>query len=97
MSSAPADPELAALTILANDEAVQNWYRPSTGRDGRSAVAGADRLYIADLALRGLLVDADVLDAVRDDTAPALNPSVRDAEIWSKQSVLGRLFRMTFD
>ena len=28
-------------------------------------------LYIADLAFRGLLVDADVLDAVRDDTAPS--------------------------
>ena len=27
-------------------------------------------LYVADLALRGLLVDPDVLDVVRNDTAP---------------------------
>ena len=64
------DPELAALTILANDEAVQNWYRPSTGETAARLSPEQIGLYIADLALRGLLVDADVLDAVRDDTTP---------------------------
>jgi TetR/AcrR family transcriptional regulator len=64
------EPELAALTILANDEAVQNWYRPSTDDTADRLSPEQIGLYIADLALRGLLVDADVLDAVRDDTAP---------------------------
>ena len=67
----PADPELAALTILANDEAVQNWYRPSTGETAARLSPEQIGSYVADLALRGLLVDVDALDAVRNDTAPA--------------------------
>jgi TetR/AcrR family transcriptional regulator len=65
------DPQLGALTILANDEAVQNWYRPSTGETAVRRSPDQIGLYVADLTLRGLLVDVDVLDAIRDDTAPA--------------------------
>jgi TetR/AcrR family transcriptional regulator len=66
----PVDAELAALTILANDEAVQNWYRPSSGptaaRLSPSAIGG----FVADLALRALLVDVDLLASVTLDTGP---------------------------
>jgi AcrR family transcriptional regulator len=68
-----ADPRLAALTILANDEAAQNWYRPvgarrlahradDAGGPYRPAEIGA---FLADLALRGLLVDPSQLDTIR--------------------------------
>lgn len=72
------DPRLAALTILADDEAAQNWFRPVgarrlVGRDGR----GTDRYspeevgtFLADLTLRGLLRAPDTLHAIRAATAP---------------------------
>ncbi len=64
-----ADPALVALTILSNDEAVQNWYRSSTG--GPAARPSPDEigLFVADLMLRGMVVDVAVVDAARDDTA----------------------------
>lgn len=67
------DPHLTALTLLANDEAVQNWYRPVgsrrlAGRGGAQTTgytpADIGR-YLADLALRGLLVDPGRLDDLR--------------------------------
>lgn len=64
------DPRLAALTLLANDEAVQNWYRPSTGETAPRLPPEEIGSFVADLAVRGLVVDAGVLDAVRHDTAP---------------------------
>jgi AcrR family transcriptional regulator len=68
----PVDPRLTALTLLANDEGVQNWYRPVgehrlRGRDRR---AGGDYApdeigaHLADLALRSLLRDRRRLDAI---------------------------------
>jgi TetR/AcrR family transcriptional regulator len=64
------DPQLAALTILANDEAVQNWYRPSTGETAARLSPEEIGSFVADLALRGLMVDVGVLDVVGLDTAP---------------------------
>lgn len=60
----PVDPRLTALTLLANDEAVQNWFRP---RGGGAAAYSADEAatFLADLALRGLLADEATLDDVR--------------------------------
>jgi TetR/AcrR family transcriptional regulator len=65
------DARLAALTLLSNDEAVQNWYRPIgahhlAGRaDGEpySPVEIGD--FLADLALSALLRDRRALPAVR--------------------------------
>jgi AcrR family transcriptional regulator len=66
------DPRLTALTILANDEGVQNWYRP-VGRlrlRGRDRTAGGDYTpreigrHLADLALGSLLRDRRRLDAI---------------------------------
>lgn len=67
------DPRLAALTILANDEAVQNWFRPVEGvrLAGRSSEAGGDygppeiATFLADLTLRGLLRDPSAFDQLR--------------------------------
>jgi AcrR family transcriptional regulator len=67
------DPRLAALTILANDEATQNWYRPVAGRRlaGRVDPALGDYTpeeiadQVAEQALRHLLVRASTVDAVR--------------------------------
>jgi TetR/AcrR family transcriptional regulator len=60
----PVDARLAALTILANDEAVQNWYRPVGDRRlrGREGPEGDYRpeeiaLHLARTCLEGLLVD----------------------------------------
>lgn len=69
----PVDPRLAALTILANDEAVQNWYRPVEGirLAGRTSEAGGDyepaeiATYLADRTLRGLLRRPEELGSVR--------------------------------
>ncbi|MDY7103034.1 MAG: TetR/AcrR family transcriptional regulator [Actinomycetota bacterium] len=72
------DPKLAALTILANDEAAQNWHRPvgarrlasrdpSAGGPYTPAEIGA---FLADLALRGLLTDPTALPAIRAATDP---------------------------
>lgn len=66
----PVDPGLTALTVLANDEAIQNWYRPPVGRVGPTP--GVDRpdppsigAFLADLTLRGLLAEPDLLDEIR--------------------------------
>lgn len=71
------DPRLAALTVLANDEAVQNWYRPVEGikLSGRSSEAGGDygpseiAAFLADVMLRGLLRDPLRLSEVRAEAA----------------------------
>ena len=62
------DPSLAAVTILANDEAAQSWYRPHSDHDEGDAgrrepdeVGGS----LADMALRSLLADPGRLDAIR--------------------------------
>lgn len=67
------DARLAALTLLANDEATQNWFRPVGGHRlaGRvdpvlgdyTAEEAAD--HVAEMALRHLLVRPATLDAVR--------------------------------
>lgn len=67
------DPRLAALTLLANDEATQNWFRPVgeyrlAGRDDPilgdyTAEEAAD--HVAEMALRHLLVRPATVDAVR--------------------------------
>jgi len=54
------DPRLTALTILANDEGAQNWYR--LGSKWSPAAVGAN---LADLVVAGLLVDPGDLEAVR--------------------------------
>jgi TetR/AcrR family transcriptional regulator len=67
------DARLAALTLLANDEATQNWFRPVAGRrlDGRDDPALGDYSAeeiadaVAESALRCLLVRASAVDAVR--------------------------------
>ena len=58
----PVDPRLTALTIMANDEGVQNWYRLGTQARG-PAIGGA----VADLVVGGLLADGLAGTAVRDD------------------------------
>ncbi len=65
------DPRLAALTLLANDEATQNWHRPSGARgqledDGYSPAEVAE--FAADLAVGGLLADRGRLDALRAES-----------------------------
>jgi AcrR family transcriptional regulator len=67
------DARLAALTLLANDEATQNWFRPVAGRRlaGRDDPALGDYTpeeiadAVAETALRCLLVRASAVDAVR--------------------------------
>jgi AcrR family transcriptional regulator len=67
------DPRLAALTLLANDEATQNWFRPVAGRKlaGRTDAALGDYTAeeiadtVAEAALRCLLVRAASVDAIR--------------------------------
>lgn len=67
------DPRMAALMVLANDEATQNWFRPVAGRRlaGRDDPALGDysQKEIADqaaeAALRYLLVRTASIDAVR--------------------------------
>jgi AcrR family transcriptional regulator len=63
------DTRLAARTLLAADEATQNWYRtdPDAGYD---AAAVAD--HQAEITLRGLLVDAATFPAVREAAMAAL-------------------------
>lgn len=71
------DVTLAARSVLANDEAVQNWYRPaisdveaSRSEPESPAAIGA---FVADLGLRGLLIESTRLDTIRADTAAALD------------------------
>jgi AcrR family transcriptional regulator len=66
------DPRLTALTLLANDEGVQNWYRPVgdhrlRGRDRRSGGDYSPREigdHLATMALTSLLRDRRRLDAI---------------------------------
>jgi TetR/AcrR family transcriptional regulator len=75
-------PRLGALTVLSNDEATQNWLRVDGGPTSGDAPATRGRLggphaigaFLADLVVRGLLVDVATLDAVRR-AADALDAS----------------------
>ena len=67
-----ADPNLVALTLLSNDEAVQNWYRPmgahhlASGRpDGAPYTPVEIGDFLADFALSALLRDRRSLAGVR--------------------------------
>ena len=57
------DPHLTALTLPANDEATQNWFRPARPAAGYDVDTVA--ALVADLGLRGLLADPTALPAVR--------------------------------
>lgn len=59
-------PRVTALTMMSNDEAVQNWYRYDTRplRDPQ-AIGTA----VADLTVAGLLTDVAALDAIRTAAA----------------------------
>jgi AcrR family transcriptional regulator len=67
------DPRLAALMLLANDEATQNWYRPVAGRrltgrtDGSLGDYSPEEIadQAAEAALRHLLVRVASIDAIR--------------------------------
>lgn len=62
------DPRLAALTLLANDEATQNWHRPvgALGQIEDDAYDPAEIAdFVADLAVGGLLADRGALDGLR--------------------------------
>ena len=64
---------LTALTVLSNDEATQNWLRVEGGPEAREAIGSRVGLggphaigtFLADLVLRGLLVDPAALDGIR--------------------------------
>ena len=58
----PVDPKLAALTVLSNDEGVQNWFR--LGARWTVATIGT---HLADLVVQGLLADPSQLTAVRSE------------------------------
>ena len=65
------DARLAALTILANDEAVQNWYRPIgdhrlRGRDGPAGDYRPEEIadFLARSCLGGILADRRRLPAI---------------------------------
>jgi hypothetical protein len=53
------DPRLTAVTIMANDEGVQNWYRLGSRR-----AAGTIGRMLADLVVGGLLCSSSLLDDV---------------------------------
>lgn len=56
------DASLTALTVMSNDEAVQNWYRVEPGRQRTPAAAGR---FVADLGVGGLLTSSRRIEAVR--------------------------------
>jgi TetR/AcrR family transcriptional regulator len=56
------DASLTALTVMSNDEAVQNWYRVEPSRQRTPAAAG---VFLADLGVGGLLTARGRLDAIR--------------------------------
>jgi len=60
-------PRLAALTLMSNDEAVQNWFRHDT-RPLRDP--GAIGAAIAELAVAGLLADPATISAVASAAGP---------------------------
>ena len=67
------DASLTALTVMSNDEAVQNWYRVEPSRQRTPASAGT---FVADLTVAGLLSTSRRLETVRhqadelDETSP---------------------------
>jgi TetR/AcrR family transcriptional regulator len=65
----PVDTRLAARTLLAGDEATQNWFRsdPHTAYDAEGV---AD--HQAEVTLRGLLADASTFPAVRAEALAEL-------------------------
>ena len=60
------DPRLAAMTIVSNDEAVQNWYRHDVRPARDPAAIGR---FLADFTVGGLLRDNGSLGAVRAESA----------------------------
>jgi TetR/AcrR family transcriptional regulator len=58
----PVDARLVTITILANDEGTQNWYRLKPRRARQAA------LTLADLTVGGLLAGGHDLDEVRDES-----------------------------
>jgi TetR/AcrR family transcriptional regulator len=58
------DPVMAALTVMSNDEAVQNWFRFEPDR--RRSVTAAGR-FVADLTVGGLLAAGVILADIRDE------------------------------
>jgi hypothetical protein len=60
----PVDASLVAVTIMANDEGVQNWYRLGTSRRPR-AIAAA----LAELTVGGLLAAPHSLADVKAEAA----------------------------
>lgn len=69
------DAGLSALTILANDEAVQNWYRIPTA-EGVERSPDEVGVFVADLAVRALLRDPARIDEIRADTDAFVRPTV---------------------
>jgi TetR/AcrR family transcriptional regulator len=57
------DPRLTTLTILANDEGTQNWYRLKPRRAQEAAMA------VADITVAGLLAPGHSLDDVRHEAS----------------------------
>jgi AcrR family transcriptional regulator len=53
---------LAAITVMANDEAVQNWFRHDRRPTGSPSVIAT---YLAETTVGGLLMDSGSLPAVR--------------------------------
>lgn len=73
------DAGLCALTILSNDEAVQNWYRVPVGASlpGEREQSPDDvGEFVADLAVRGLLVDPASIDRINAATNAFVRPLV---------------------
>ena len=60
-------PRLAALTLMSNDEAVQNWFRHDTRPIRDPAAIGAA---IAELSIAGLLADPAAVATVGDEAGP---------------------------
>jgi AcrR family transcriptional regulator len=58
------EPTMAALTVMSNDEAVQNWFRLEPDRRRSIAAASA---FVADLTVGGLLAHGVSIEGVRDE------------------------------
>lgn len=67
------DVELTARSVLANDEAIQNWYRPPASDVGEPLDPGRIGSFVADLGLRALLRNPAALDSISNDTDVDLN------------------------
>jgi len=68
------DPRLAALTVMSNDEATQNWMRHDPRRKGNAGNASSDKgsggpyaigTFLADMTVRGLLATPRDLERIR--------------------------------